>query len=185
MYSSMRPLARPCTRIADLSQPLDRVHDFQDGLCDVDLESKIGGHHVGKASRVFQVFNHDHHVRNQHLAEADDFFDLFLDGAHDRLGLQCGAGLLRLDEFFDFDGVVGVVLNVFLDAALGEALYQDLDTLIGQFEHPHDDAHRTDRMNILRLRIFHVQGFLSREEQHQVPGQRRLDCLDGHFAADE
>jgi hypothetical protein len=31
-------------------------------------------------------------------------------------------GLLRLDEFLDADRIIGVVLDVFLDPSLGEAL---------------------------------------------------------------
>ncbi len=107
---------------ADLAQPLNRVHDLQDGLRDVDLQSEIGGHHVGEPAGVFQIFDDHHHVGNQHLAEADDLLDLLLDRAHDGLGLQCGSGLLRLDEFLDANRIIGVVLDVFFDPSLGESL---------------------------------------------------------------
>ena len=66
-----------------------------------------------------------------------------------------------------------------------EPLHQNLDALVGQFEHPHDDAHGADGMDVFRLRVFHIQGFLRGEEDHAIARERRLDRLDRHFASDE
>ena len=100
--------------LADLPQALNRIDDFQDGLRDLDLEAEIGRHHVGQPAGVFEVFDHDHHVRDQDFAEAHDPFDLFFDGPHDGFGFEGGAAGLSFDQFVDPDGIIGIGLNVFL-----------------------------------------------------------------------
>ena len=171
--------------LADLPQPLERVRDLQHGLGDFDLEAEIGGDHVGQAARILQIFDDDHDVRNQHLAEADDPFDLLLHGSHDGFALEGGARGLGFGDFLDPDGIIGIGLDVSGDLGLGEALHQNLDPLVGQLQHPHDDADGADRVDVVRRGVLDVEGLLRREEDHPVARERRLDGLDRHLAADE
>jgi len=64
-------------------------------------------------------------------------------------------------------------------------LNENLDPLVGQLQHPHDDADRADRMDVVRGGVLDVEGLLRRQEDHPVARQRGLDRLDRHFAADE
>jgi hypothetical protein len=40
-------------------------------------------------------------------------------------------------------------------------------------------------VNVVRLRVFHIQGFLGGEEQHAVARERGFDRLDRHLASDK
>ncbi len=135
--------------LADMPEAFDRINDFQDGLGDLDLEAEIGRHHVGKPSGVFEVFDHDHHVRDQDFAETHDPFNLFLDRSHGGFGFKGGTCRFVFDEFVDTHRVVGLGLDVARYLGFRESLYEDFDAFIGQFQHPHDDADRTDSMDVL------------------------------------
>lgn len=122
---------------------------------------------------------------HQGLAEPHDPFELLLDRSHHGFGFKRRPGWLGLGQFRNPDRIVGIGLDIVLDLALGEALYQDFDPFIREFEHPHDDPDGADLVDVVRLGILDVQGFLGGQEDHPVPGQRRLDGLDRHVAADK
>ena len=136
--------------LADLPEALDRINDLQDCLGDLDLEAKIGRHHVGKTSGVFEILDDDHHIRDQDFAETHDPFDLFLDRPHGGFGFKGGTRRLVFGEFVDAHGVIGLSLNVARNLGFREPLHENFDAFVGQFQHPHDDADRADSMDILR-----------------------------------
>ena len=73
------------------------------------------------------------------------------------------AGDLRLEERSG--------LNEVVDARAGEALYQDADAPVGQLEHPHDDGHRADAIQIVLGGILVLEVLLRRQHDHAVLGQ--------------
>ncbi len=107
------------------------VEDLQDCLGDVDFEAKIGCHHVGKTAGVFEIFDDDHHVRDQDFVEAHDPFNLFFDGSHGGFGFKGGARWFVFDELVDAHGVIGFGLDVARNFGFRESLHENFDALIG------------------------------------------------------
>ena len=136
--------------LADMPEAFDRIDDLQDCLGDLDLEAEIGRDHVGKPSGVFEIFDDDHHVRDEDFAETHDPFDLFFDRPHGGFGFKGGAGRLVSMSFVDAHGIIGIGLDVALNLGFREPLHENFDAFIGQFQHPHDDADRADGMDIFR-----------------------------------
>ena len=94
-------------------------------------------------------------------------------------------GGLGFGDFLDAHGIIGFGLDIAGNLGLREALDENLDAFVGQLQHPHDDADRADRVDVLRGGVLDVEGLLRRQEDHPVARQRGFDGLDRHLAADE
>ncbi len=99
--------------------------------------------------------------------------------------LERGARSFGLGDLVDAHGIVGFGLDIAGDLRFRETLHENLDPLIRQLQHAHDDADCADRMDIVGSGILDVQGLLRRQEDHPVAGQCRFDRLDRHLAADK
>ena len=73
----------------------------------------------------------------------------------------------------------------FLHGGLGESLNKDLDLPIGKLQHPHDQGHRPDAIEIFRGGIFFGKVFLSHEKDEAVFRQGLLQGLDRFLPGDK
>ena len=144
-------------QFAGAAQPGDGIEDLQHILGGVHLEPQVRDGHVGKPAGILEVLDHDHHIRHQDLAEADEALELLLHGPHQGFPFE---GLVRkhgLGDLRQADFKVGFGPDELLDAGLGQALHENLDPVVGQLEHAHHHAHRSDGVDVLRLGILDFQ----------------------------
>ena len=104
---------------------------------------------------------------------------MLFNGAQQRLPLQGPRGFF-LDEGLNPNFKVGRVLDELHDASLGQALDQDLDPVVGKFQHARHHPHRTDGMDVRVRRIVHFQRALSGEHDNTISCHGCLDGLDRH-----
>ena len=171
--------------IAGAAEPGDRIINLQHLLGGVHLEPQVRDGHVGEPAGVLEGLDHDHHVRHQDFAEADEAFELLLHGPYQGLPFEGRARQFGLGDLREADFQVGLGLDEFLDAGLGQPLHEDFDPVVGQLEHAHHHAHRADGVDVLRHGVFDVQGALGGQHDNPVARKRRLDGLDRHLPADE
>ena len=165
-------------KLVDPLQALDGIHRLEDLLRFFELEVEVRCGQVGQSRRIVEIGGDDHDFGADVLAEADGAIEVLFDGADERLGLQAAILRRRLFDASDLCFEERRGLDEVVDAGTAEALHEDADAAVRQLQHPHDDGHRADAIEVVLGRVFVLKVFLRRQHDDAVLGQRLVHRVD-------
>jgi hypothetical protein len=158
--------------LVDLFQPGLGLHDLEQLLGLFHVHPDVGRDQVAEPSGVGNALQHHDQVRAHHLAQLDDFFEVLLDRPHQGLHFQGELAGRRLGQHLDPRKIRGRGLGELLDPGPGQALDQDLDPAVREFEHAHNHGGGAHRIDAFGLGVFFGHLLLGAEQDHAVLAQR-------------
>ncbi len=114
------------------------------------------------------VFQHHEDVGRKNLAQSDDSFELFFNGAHEGGDRHIMGTQLHVVHALDLGHEEGRGLFENGDARFGQALHQNLDAAVGQLAHAHDHRHRAEVVDLVRSGMFRFDVLLAGQQDEAI-----------------
>ncbi len=168
--------------LVDFLQPLDRIDGLEDLLGLFELEIEVRRGQVREAGRIVEVRGDDHDLGRDVLAEGHGPIEVLFHRTDQSLDLERTVFAGRLLDARDLGLEERCRLDEIVDAGARQPLHQDSDAAVGQLEHPHDDGHGSDTVQIVLSRIFVLEVLLRRQHDDPVLGQSLVNSIDRFLA---
>ncbi len=163
-------------------EPVERIDALEHRLRVLDLELEVRCREIRQSPVIVDIYDDRHHLGRHGLSKRDRLLEIVSDVSRKRFDFErLGNGRVR--DRFDGSLKVDVTRVVPRHANAADALDEDADPVVRQFQHPHDHRRGADRVEVAVLGLFDRGVALRREQDHPVVGQRLLDGGDRPVAA--